>query len=298
MYKLLYTDNIGFDLSDWERLQIREVFAGTDCIMAITDSGEVLQKTSKLSVAARTNYWTRITEIALSKCISGAAIGLVSDGTCMISKRAVREHDHEGRFDIINNQVKSWTDIVQVAASDAFWGLDRAGNVHCAPLSRYGIDDYRGVEKWNNVKKIVAGNQNSIFAVTTEGKVLAEGANCRKGPHGDLSSYFSSIIDVVDIFPTGSECSEILMLLKDGRIINFRGDVVYTLTMPLPEKNKILDGTFYYYILANDGGNKLINLCEGGREILNSHGGRIVSFAAGDVNYGEPFTIAVVKWDD
>lgn len=295
MYKLLYTENVGFDMSDWKRVQICKVFAGTDCIMAITDTGKVLQKTTDPSVAARTKYWTRITEIALSKWASGVAIGLVSDGTCMISKRAVREHDSEERFDIINNQVKSWTDIVQVAVSDAFFGLDRSGNVHYAALSRYGFDDYRGVEQWKNVKKIVTGTQNSVFAITMDGKVLAEGSNCRRGPMGDISGKLSEMKDVVDIFPTGSECEEILMLLKDGKIVNLHGDVIYTLAMPLQEMNKVLDGTFYHYILANDGGNRLVNLCGGVREILNPHDGKIVSFAAGDVAYGEPFTIAVAE---
>lgn len=297
MYKLLYTDNIQFEMSDWAEIQIREVFAGTDCIMAITDKGKVLQKTIRPSVAARTEYWTRITEIALSKCMEGMAIGLVSDGTCMISKRAIREYDRDNRFDIINNQIKSWTDIVQVAASDAFFGLDRAGNVHCAPIFKFEIDDYCGVEQWKNVKRIVTGSQNSIFAVTAEGNVLAEGSNCRRGANGDLSRYFSSIKDVVDIFPTGSECEQIFMLLKNGEIINLHGDVVNTLTMPLIRKNKVLDGTFRNFVLANDSGKKLISLCEGGCEILSSHSGRIVSFAAGDVNYGQPFTIAVAEYD-
>ena len=206
MYKLLYTDNVGFDMSDWEKMQICKVYAGTDCIMAITDTGEVLQKTTSPSVAARTQYWTRITDIALSKWAPGVAIGLVSDGTCMISKRAVREHDYEGRFDFINNQVKAWTDIVQVAVSDAFFGVDRAGNVHYVSLSRSGTDDYREVIQWKNVKKIVTGNQNSVFAITRDGNVLAEGASCRRGPHGDISDKLSVINGVVDIYPTGSGC--------------------------------------------------------------------------------------------
>lgn len=297
MKKLVFTDNIGFDLSDWEKLHICKVFAGTDCIMAITDDGEVLQKTTQPSVSARTQYWTRIKEIALSKCFSGVAIGLVSDGTCMISKRAVRECDVEGRFDVINSQVKSWTNIIQAVASDAFFGLDSSGKVHYAPFSQYGIDDYRGVEKWNNVKKIVTGHQNSIFAITTDGKVLAEGASCRKGPHGDISKYLSVVEGVVDIFPTGSECEKVFMLLKDGKIIDLYGKNVTKLTMPLTEKSKVLDGTFYHFVLANEG-NQLINICDNNREIFNMHNGKVVSFAAGDISFGQPFTIAVIESDN
>lgn len=297
MYKLLYTENIGFNMSDWENMQIREVFAGTDCIMAITDDGQVLQKTICTSVAARTKYWTRIKEIALSKWASGLAIGLVSDGTCMISKCAVRKYDEEMNFDIINSEIKSWTDIVQVAASDAFFGLDKAGNVHYAPLYKFGVVDYFGVTEWKNVKKIVTGNQNSIFAVTAEGKVLSEGSNCRQGPHGDISHYLSSIEGVVDISPTGSECENVLMLLRDGRIIDLYGETVDTLTLPATVSDKVLDSTAFYFVLANEG-KRLINLCNNSHEIMNLDNGRIVSFAAGDINYKDEFAIAVAELND
>lgn len=297
MKKLLYTDNIGFDMTDWEKIKIRKVFAGTDCIMAITDAGDVLQKTVQPSVAARTEYWTRITEIACSKWAPGMAIGLVSDGTCMIAKRAVRACDREGRFDTINDQVKSWRNILQVAASDAFFGLDKAGKIHCAPLFRSGIDEYREIAEWENVKKIATGNQNSVFAVTADGKVYAAGQSCRKGPHGDLSKYLSAIEGAVDVFPTGSECESVFMLLKDGTIINLYGEEVSQLSMPLTTGDKVLDGTFSHFVLAHDK-KRLINLCAGGAEILNTRSGRIVSFAAGDIHYVEPFAIAVAEWDD
>lgn len=295
MKELLYTKNIGFDLSDWKRKCIRKVYAGTNCIMAITDEGEVLQKTLRPEVAARTGYWTRITEIALSNWASGFAIGLVSDGTCMIAKRAVREVDEECRFDIINNQIKSWKNIVQVAASDAFFGLDKAGNVRYVPLHRTGIDDYRGVEQWQNVKKIVTGLQNSVFAVTADGTVLVEGGNCRRGPKGDICRYTSQRKDVVDLFPTGSECEELFMLLKDGTVVDLFGNKITALTLPLTEK--ALDGTFSRFAIANDGGNRLIDLCRGCREALRPRRGRIISFAAGDINYRNPFIIAVEEWD-
>lgn len=295
MYKLIYTPNIGFNLTDWEQMQIREVVAGTNCIMAITDTGEVLQKTLNLSVAARTRYWTRIQAIALSKCISGMAIGVVADGTCMISKRALRAQDNEGRFEQINNEVKSWTNIVQVAASDSYFGLDVTGNVHYAPLSQFGQNDYRGVLNWKNVRKIVTGTQNAIFGITTEGKVLAEGANCHRGPHGDISRYFASVKGVVDIFPTGSECENVFMLLDDGKFVDLNGNTVNTLKTPLRASNKVLDGTFFHFVLANDNGKRLVNLCNDSHDVLNADDGRIVSFAAGDINYRPPFAIAVVE---
>ena len=44
MYQLLYTPNAPFDMSDWEKKKITKVFAGMNCVIAITETGETLQK--------------------------------------------------------------------------------------------------------------------------------------------------------------------------------------------------------------------------------------------------------------
>lgn len=77
-------------------------------------------------------------------------------------------------------------------------------------------------------------------------------------------------------------------------------DILYEDKKRLTGRNKFLYGTFSYFVLANDNGKKLINLCESenGCEILQPNCGRIVSFAAGDVNYRQSFCIAVVEYDE
>lgn len=295
MYKLIYTPNIGFKLTDWEQMQIREVIAGRESIIAITDTGKVLQKAINTSIIVPTSYWTGIHEIAVSKSISGMAIGLAADGTCMFSKRAVQAIDTDRYFHKINNEVKSWKNIVQVAVSDSFFGLDCTGKVHYAPLSRFEEYDYREVLKWEKVRKIVTGTKNSIFGITTDGKVLAAGANCYIGPYKNITRFLASVKGVVDIFPTGGECENVFMLLDDGRFVDLLGNTVNTLKTSLRASTKVLDGTYSHFVLANDNGKRLVNLCNGNLDVLNTDEGRIVSFSVGDINYRPPFAIAVVE---
>lgn len=130
MSRLLYTNNVLFDMNDWNEKQIKDIFAEKDCIMAITENGETLQKISNQELMSRTQYWTRIKQIGISKWAEGDAIGLVEDGTCLIAKRPIRLVCEERRliFENINDTVKSWKDVVQVAASNAF--------LHCAQMEQ------------------------------------------------------------------------------------------------------------------------------------------------------------------
>ena len=77
MHKLLFTPNTPFDMTDWECRQITKVFAGVNCVMALDENGQTLQKIKNPDLMARTKFWKNITHIALTKCIDGAAIGLV-----------------------------------------------------------------------------------------------------------------------------------------------------------------------------------------------------------------------------
>ena len=76
----------------------------------------------KISKKERLNIEKRINQIGISKWAEGAAIGLVEDGTCLIAKRPICLicEDRWLNFEHINGIVKSWNDLIQVAASDAF----------------------------------------------------------------------------------------------------------------------------------------------------------------------------------
>lgn len=258
MEKLVYTSGSGYMMSDWVHKPIEKVYAGRDCVMAKTVTGEIIQKVTLPEIAARTEYWTRIKDIAISKFYSGAAIGLVSDGTCMISKRPLRY----ARLDIdrINGEVKSWKNIKQVAASDAFFALDNMGHVHYTGFSVYEQNDYCEVTQWQNIVKLVPGNQNSIFGITSDGKVLAAGANCIEGPNGDVNKKLNKLNDVIDLFPTGSECETIILCHSDGSISSIDA---YQIPDQCKVKIKKLDGFFWYFVVGLTTDNSLIYILNG-----------------------------------
>ena len=313
MGRIVYSPEIGFVMSDWENESIRKVYAGTNCIMAITDDGRVLQKVTDEKYGARTKYWTRIRQIAVSKWWAGAAIGLVSDGTCLIAKRPIRSGPEGARysFDQINETVKSWHDIVQVAVSDAFFALDSTGRVHCSHFSQrlQDEDDYREVICWENVAKIVPGVQNSLFGVTKDGKILCAGLNTgERGPNGDLNKKLAHITDAVDVFPTGSECEKIVIGRRDGTLVDQRGSLLpetngvgkgapITLKVPADPLDQVLEGSYQAVIGRTPTGtlfsvidNAGLNLEAVLSQVPNT---RISSFAVGEYDYRYPFFIAV-----
>jgi len=224
MNQIICTKNAPFSFFDWQLKNISRVFAGCECVMALTADGEVLQKVTDDALAARTEYWTRIRDISVSSCIPGLALGLVADGTCMIAKRPLRRLC-DGRmwdFTRVNDAVRSWNHIVQVLVTDALFSLDREGQVHCVspdPLCR-GYDE---VARWRDVVRLAAGNQDSVFGITKDGRVLCAGANCLRGPHGDLRAALSSLSGVTDLSAAGSECERILLSRKDGIVTDLSG---------------------------------------------------------------------------
>ena len=291
MKKLLYTSNMPFDMSDWDKFPIKSVYAGTGCIMAITDDGAVLQKIKDESKAARTEYWTRVNQISISKWADGLAIGLVEDGTCLIAKRAARFMcEVTGTFfEALNAAVKEWKNIVQVEASDSLFALDGDGNVHYAALGDYCRKDYSEVLSWKEIRRIVTGTQNSIFGITEEGKVLCAGANCRE-KYKNLDDFS----DIVDVFPTGSECEELYLVHRDGTVSEYRTGKIKGVSCgeaSLPTKR--LDGNFGYsvYALTKDGA--ISGVSHGNFEAPFEGSLGITSFAVGDVDYSSPFVLAI-----
>ncbi len=298
MKKLVHTGNIGFDLCDWETESIHSVYAGADCIMAITDDGRVLQKVTDTAVSARTEYWTRVSQIAVSKYVSGLAIGLICDGTCMISKRPLRRicgpDSNLYAFDAIHNVIKTWQNIVQVEVSDSFFALDSDGYVHISPLDRYTEQDYREVASWKNVQRIITGSQNSIFGITADGRVLCAGANLKNGPHGNISARTTSLTDVVDIVTTGSECEEIYFAFRDGSVRDLNGKTIPVKTPRSASCRKVFDGFFNFYIVILSENSELIQPGISKAAPLLSGNGEVASFAVGSVGF-DPFVLAVVN---
>ncbi len=289
MYKLLYTSNVPFDMSDWNDKQIKRVFAGLNCIMAVTEDGKTLQKMQNRDDMARTQYWTRIQQIGISKWAEGAAIGLVADGTCMIAEKPVRSacEVFHLNFKHINDTVKSWTDVVQVAASDAFFALCSDGTVRYVSFCDRYQAEYEEIQGWRDVIKIVPGNQNSIFGITKDGKILSAGYNAM-----NTKRYLPQYQNVVDVFPAGSECEDLYILTADGSAFHTRNDLNI-----LNDGNPFqkLDGHFGYRVFAMTQSQRVFALSDGNMASVFPEQYKIISFAVGDIRYTEPFVIAVAE---
>lgn len=287
MSRLLYTNNVPFDMSDWNEKQIKDIFAGKNCIMAITENRETLQKISNPEYMCRTQYWTRIKQIGISKWAEGAAIGLVEDGTCLIAKRPIRLMCEERRlnFEHINDTVKSWKDVVQVAASDAFFALRTDGTVRYVSFCERYQAEYDVTKDWREVVKIVTGVQNSIFGITKNGKILAAGTDAM-----NIKSRISKFDNVIDVYPVGSECTDIYVLTTDGSVASARDDMS---NLNISNKLLKLDGHFDYKAFALTESQSVIDISARNTKSVFPEKNKIVSFAVGDSNYTIPFVVAL-----
>ena len=218
MFEMIHTKDCPFSFLDWPARKISRLFAGNSCVMALTEDGKVLQKTLDPDLAIRPEFWTRITDIAISQCWPALAVGLVSDGTCMVGKRALRRccEIREISFETVNAQVKALKDIVEIRVSDAIFALDKAGRVHHIPLDRE--DRYQEVAGWENIRHIAVGNQEAVFGIDGKGRVHCAGANLTEGPHGDMRPRLAALEGVRDICAMGSECEMILLSREGGRL--------------------------------------------------------------------------------
>ena len=276
-------------MSDWETKPIAKVFAGHNCIMAVTQTGETLQKIQKPEFACKTPYWTRIQQIALSHWVEGAAIGLVEDGTCLIAKKPIRNCCKIFclDFDHINETVKSWTDVVQVAASDAFFALRSDGTVQYVSFSQRCQSEYEPIKAWKDVVSIQTGTQNSVFGITRNGTVLAAGGNT-----AHLQEKLHRYEHVADLYPTGSECEDVYLLKADGAVENLHSDC---LSSVLHAKAKKLEGHFAYHVFALTEDKQIYKLTSPNKGSVFPEERPIVSFAVGDWNYSDPFVIALAE---
>ena len=297
MKRIIYTDNIDFNMDDWVNQPIKKVFAGTDCIMAITEDGRTLQKTKNPNCAAAVQYWTRIKDISLSAWAPGLAIGLVSDGTCLIAKKPTRKvldscdgYEHIS-FSTVNDTIKSWEHIVQVAVSDAFFAVSDEGRVYYSALSRYGIDEYREVLGWRNICRISVGLQDSIIGITKDGRMLCAGANLREGPHGDMTELLASYSDVTDVCMSGSECECIVVAHRDGTVEVLPDRQIFS----ADGKERTLCSHFGYYHFIMDSERQLFVDDTCGLKPVFPNCSIIDSFAVGDHDYSKPFVIAVTE---
>ena len=297
----ILTDDSLFNFSDWVKEPITDIYAGCGCVMALLWDGRTLYKSIDGSSGPDPCEWSRIKQIAISRIVFNAAIGLREDGSCALS------FDPFDPFETDPARViRDWKNIKQVAASDAFFGLDSDGRVHYAWLSstlhdRY--DDYAATAEWKNVRKIIAHSTQSVFGITEDGHVLCAGRKTTNGPHGDLRERIASISGVRDVCTYGAECDGIFILLENGTVIAFpRGDIlrdqngISIKPLMAPNDRKVIDGhvSYYLYILTNEQ-----RLCCIGRENTSSvfpEEYPVRSFAMGDNGRFAPFVVALAEY--
>lgn len=298
MGHLVYTSNLPFDLSGWAGEDFLKVVAGTGCIMGLTAEGEARQVIRNPRRAIREDYWYGLKDIAVSKIIEGAAIGLMKDGTCQIGKRAIRDLLGRARyaqpeFERINETVKSWKHIIQVAASDAFFALDEAGRVHYIGINHSDVG-YLDVKSWEHVAKVVPfAGSDGVFGITKDGRVLAAGWNAIRGPMGDIRERLAELRDVTDIATAGSEGERILYTKADGTVWDLREGKLEGATCA--PSGQTLEGQIISNLIRNRDGTitaKHYNYCPYLEEV--SGWKSISSMALGDQDYMDVFAVAVV----
>ena len=316
MKKLLYTDNIGYSMDDWKTESIKKVFAGENCIMALTEDGRLLCKDISDMNFSKTLGYFDIKQVSISKCGGYIWLALKNDGTCFSNYRTnpLLKPEYSEREKKVSRQIEEtisgWHDIVQVAASDAYFALDRFGKVHYIPSSscllyheEYYQNEYRDVLLWENVKRISVHTQNGIFGITHDGKVLCSGGNTQHGARGKMD--FSHIPDIEDVYPSGSECEEVILCNKYGEVFNYSGeklisyDSIYVREDPT---DRTLDGNFYYTVIMKTHNKRLVYIINPSsvrnnfKSVFPSEY-RIDSFAVGDNHYSMPFVIATAETD-
>jgi len=273
----------------------KSVFAGSDCLIAITSAGKLLQKTwgSAVSLNEYAYNGMDLSKIAVSNACPGMTMALDSDGYCRIERNGISRYctSSECRLRVLQAAAQ-WKGITDIAVSDAFFGLDTAGRVHVAALSDRGQTEYASAEKWENVTRIAVGLQNAIFGVTRDGRVLCAGANCLNGPHGDISGILAGLNGVAAIGAMGSECEEILVFFRDGRVKGLFSDIDDIIPAGGIEVSSNAG-----CVAAKDGRGRLHFYCRNrdNEERFDELKGRMVeNFALGDIDFINPFAAALI----
>ena len=196
MGRIVFTENIPFDMQDWQRrADFVEVYAGSDCIMARCADGTVLRKcrsgarvwdTASDSALrnegllgpdeGRIESWRHVRQISLSVQIPGLALGLTPEGRCV----ALLPPDRLGSEDrcSICETIESWRDLAEVSATNDLFALTRDGRV-----LQWTFPERRGLwnesvdfhhypcDVWRNITQLRGGIQ-AVFGTTREGRAF------------------------------------------------------------------------------------------------------------------------------
>lgn len=302
MGRIVYSENIGFDMSDWQSENAVCVAAGSDCVLALTADGRVLtkslrvdgeeqkpslwQKLMRLCGPDPDEEWKRVKHLSVSGT-NGVAVGLRVNGSCVIRQvGTASEKLNKELYRKAQNAVLGWKNIVSVSVSDAIFGLDSFGRVYCAPLS--WSDSYRETAEWRNIVRLVPGGKGLVFGITSHGHVALCGGELSKSRKRALES----LRDAVDLGICGKE--EIVVVHRDGTVENLRQGVLYDfLCHGRPGCVACHRGG----IAVRDANGVIRFIADADAALPPLPFGQtpVTSFAIGNLNRAEPFLVAVEK---
>ncbi len=287
--KIISTNkSLPFDFKAWDAKCITHLYAGMNAVMAVTADGRVLH-TGRDCSFSYANYWRDVHHLAISNWMPGAVMAVTKDGRCLVSAHAFENMPEAAN---VYSKVSHWHSINQAVASDGFFAVDFFGKVHIAPFSKN--HSYKEAENWDNIARLAVGNQDSLFGITREGKVLCAGANLTNGPHGNLRKKLSEISGVVDICAIGSECQRILIAFKNGTVTDLDGN---KLDIRHKDSNGVFVSNFSIAAIKNaDNGIDFQPYFFPDKGKLNFFKSRkIYSVAVGHIDNSTPFVVALSK---
>ncbi|MBQ6892236.1 MAG: hypothetical protein IJN47_06445, partial [Clostridia bacterium] len=219
------------DVSDWSR--IVKIWAAGNVTLGLTDSGDLLCSAGKL------NGWKNIVDVDVERITAIDMVvvaGLRADGTAAsvgVNARGVVPLNQE----VLN--VTAWKDIAQVLVYEGVYGLKADGTVVEAAFENayadrsvtdwagvkeltktaYGVfgiaaggavysqSSYYGCDTWRDVVKIIPGSLNSVYGLTSDGRLLSG---------GEVTLDCSGIVGLVD---AAIGVSGIVGLKADGSVV-------------------------------------------------------------------------------
>ena len=287
--KIISTNKkLPFDFKTWDAAYIDRLYAGMNVVMAVTPDGRVLHTGHNCSLSY-VNYWRGVDHLAISNCAPGAVMAVTREGECLVYEKALKNLPDASDVFI---KVLKWHKITQAVASDGFFAVDIFGRVHIAPFSKN--HSYNEAESWENIARLAVGNQDSLFGITRDGKVLCAGANLTNGPYGNLREKLSGLSDVVDICAIGAECQRILIAFKDGTVTDLDGN---KLDIRHKDSNGVFASNFSIAAIKNaDNGIDFQPYFFPDKDKLKKFDKReIHSVAVGHIDNSIPFVVALSK---
>ena len=227
---IFVSKNLRINLNEWRKCSLQTVEGGLGCIMGVTEDGFVLQKMINQrpliqfdavpyeSEILDKRIWCDVKSIAVSKCIPGLAMGLTHSGRCVIRTSSFESYcsDKGISIELLEETISKWTDICEIAVSDAFFARNSRGKVYHCPLNQ-DDNEYMETSSWYNVQHISAGaSGHSIFGITRGGRVLGTGQRLDGTQEytTDIREILFGMKNIVDVCMIDS--SPIIMENTDG----------------------------------------------------------------------------------